>query len=215
MQANNGIDEKLKSLEHRIDMLKQRIELQKVGPEVDTARKILYGLEVKYDALRKSNGIFIAEATSTKKTSSFSEEELIQKLGAIYWIFGPSYEETVSFKRYRIDFLEILPNDKLDWGCLMRVKVHIYENDQPFIMKDVAIEFWKGWNDSTEVDDIGISFNDIDEKYNNCHWFLKLAYTLAKTWNKYFQTVPLIEAKKSGLLGQCNLISGEQQEELV
>lgn len=207
MQANNGIDEKLKSLEHRIDMLKQRIELQKVGPEVDTARKILYGLELKYDALKKSNGIFIAEATSTKKTNSFSEEELIQKLGAIYWIFGSSYEETFSFKRYRIEFLEILPNDKLDWGCLMRVKVHIYENDQPFIMKDVAIEFWKGWNDSTEVDDIGISFNDIDEKYNNCHWFLKLAYTLAKTWNKYFQAIPLIEAKKSGLLGQCNLIS--------
>ena len=124
MQTNE-INEKLKSLEHRIDMLKQRIELQKVGPEVDTARKILYELEAKYDTLKKSNGIFIAEATSVKKANSFSEEELIQKLGAIYWIFGPSYEETVSFKRYRIEFLQLLPNDGLDWGCLMRVKVHM------------------------------------------------------------------------------------------
>lgn len=199
MQANE-INEKLKSLEHRIDMLKQRIELQKVGPEVDTARKILKGLEAKYDTLKKSKGIFVAEVTSVKKANSLSEKELIQKLGAIYWIFGPSYEETVSFKRYRIEFLQLLPNDVLDWGCLMRVKVHIYENDQPFMMKDVVIEFWKGWRDSTEVDDIGISCNDTDVKYNNFHWFQKIEYTLAKTWNKYFQTVPLIEAKKSGLL---------------
>ena len=199
MQANE-INEKLKSLEHRINMLKQRIELQKVGPEVDTARKILYGLEAKYDTLKKSNSIFVAEITSIKKANSLSEEELIQKLGAIYWIFGPSYEETVSFKRYRIEFLQILPNDRLDWGCLMRVKVHIYENDRPFMMDDVVIEFWKGWNDSTEIDEIGISCNDADEKYNNFHWFQKIEYTLAKTWNKYFQTVPLIEAKKSGLL---------------
>lgn len=198
MQANE-INERLKSLEHRINKLKQRIELQKVGPEVDCARKILYGLEVKYDILKKNNG-FIAEATSVKKANNFSDEELSQKLGAIYWIFGPSYEETVSFKRYRIEFLQILPNDGLDWGCLMRVKVHIYENDQPFMMEDVAIEFWKGWGDSTEVDDIGISCNDTDEKYDNFHWFQKIEYTLAKTWNKYFQTVPLIEAKQSGLL---------------
>lgn len=196
---DNEINEKLKSLEHRIYILKQRIELQKVGPEVETARKILYKLEIKYDTLKKSNDTFIAEATSLKKANSFSEEELIQKLGAIYWIFGPSYEETVSFKRYRIEFLEILPNDRLDWGCLMRVKVHIYENDQPFMMKDVAIEFWKGRRNST-VDDIGISCNDTDEKYNNFHWFQKIEYTLAKTWNKYFQKIPLVEAKKSGLL---------------
>lgn len=194
------INEKLKSLEHRIDMLKHRIDLQKVGPEVDIARKILYRLEVKYDTFKKNNNIFIAEATSVKKDNNFSDEELSQKLGAIYWIFGPSYEETVSFKRYRIEFLQILPNNGLNLGCLMRVKVHIYENDKPFMMKDVAIEFWKGWKDSTEVDDIGISCNDINETYNNFHWFQKIEYSLAKTWNRYFQTVPLIEAKQSGLL---------------
>lgn len=92
---------------------------------------------------------------------------MIQKLGAIYWIFGSSYEETVSFKRYRIEFLQILPNDCFDLGCLMRVQVHIYENDEPLMMEDVAIEFWKGWSDSTEVDDIGVSCNDNDEKYYN------------------------------------------------
>lgn len=112
-------NEKLKSLEHRIEMLKERIELEKVGPEVDTARRILLGLEEKYDILKKSNGIFIAEATSGIKSNNFSEEVLNQKLGAIYWIFGPSYEETFSFKKYRIDFLEIVPNEEFDNGCLM------------------------------------------------------------------------------------------------
>ena len=208
MQANE-VNERLKSLEHRINMLKQRIELQKVGPEVDTARKILYVLESKYDTLKKGNGIFIAEATSAKKANNFSEEELSQKLGAIYWIFGSSYEETVSFKRYRIEFLQILPNDELNYGCLMKVKVQIYENDQPFMMKDVAIEFWKGWSDSAEVDDIGISCNDSDEKYNNFHWFQKIEYTLARTWNKYFQTVPLIEAKQSGLLEETRYLENK------
>ena len=64
-------NEKLKSLEHRIKMLKERIELEKVGPEVDTARRILLGLEEKYDILKKSNGIFIAEATSGIKSNNF------------------------------------------------------------------------------------------------------------------------------------------------
>lgn len=193
-------NEKLKSLEHRIEMLKERIELEKVGPEVDTARRILLGLEEKYDILKKSNGIFIAEATSGIKSNSFSEEVLSQKLGAIYWIFGPSYEETFSFKKYRIDFLEIVPNEEFDNGCLMRVKVNIYENDQPLITENAKIEFWKGWSDSTEVDDIGISCNNTNGKYNNFHWFRKIGYTLAKTWNEYFQTVPLIEAKESGFI---------------
>lgn len=205
MQSNE-INEKLKSLEHRICMLRQRIELQKVGSEVDTARKILYGLEAKYDILKKSNDIFVAEVTSVKKANNFSEEELSQKLGVIYWIFGSSYEEIVSFKRYRIEFLQLLPHDELNCRCLMRVKVHIYENDNPFMMKDVVIEFWKGWNDSTEVDDIGISSNDTDEKYNNFHWFQKIAYTLAKTWNKYFQTIPLIEAKQARLLEETKYL---------
>lgn len=195
-KEHNG---KLKSLERRIGMLKNRIELQKVGPEVDTARKILLGLEEKYDILKKSNGIFIVEATSGINSNNFSEEELSQKLGAIYWIFGPSYEETFSFKKYRIDFLEILPSDEFYNGCIMRVKVHIYEDSQ-LLIKDAEIEFWKGWNDSAEVDDIGISCNKTDGKYNNFHWFRKIGYTLAKTWNEYFQTVPLIEAKESGFI---------------
>lgn len=193
-------NDKLKSLERRIEMLKNRIELQKVGPEVDTARKILLGLEEKYDILKKSNGIFIVEATSGINPNNFSEEVLSQKLGAIYWIFGPSYEETFSFKKYRIDFLEIVPNEEFDNGCLMRVKVNIYENDQPLITENAKIEFWKGWSDSTEVDDIGISCNNTNGKYNNFHWFRKIGYTLAKTWNEYFQTVPLIEAKESGFI---------------
>ena len=200
MQVNE-VNERLKSLEHRINKLKQRIELQKVGPEVYTAKKILYGLELKYESLKKNNtSIPIPEATSPfKKMNDSFEEELIQKLGAIYWIFGPSYEETFSFKKYKIEFLEILPTYGNDSGCLMRVQVNIFENDEPLMTENVVIEFWKGWRDSTEVDDLGISCHG-HAKYNNFHWFKKISYTLAKTWNEYFKTLPLIEAKKSGLL---------------
>lgn len=199
MQVNE-VNERLESLEHRINKLKQRIELQKVGPEVYTAKKILYGLELKYENLKKNNGIFIPEATSFKKINDSFEEELIQKLGAIYWIFGPSYEETFSFKKYKIEFLQILPTYGNDWeGCLMRVQVNISENDEPLMTQNVVLEFWKGWRDSTEVDDLDISCHG-HVKYHHFHWFQKISYTLAKTWNEYFKTLPLIEAKKSGLL---------------
>ena len=80
---DNKINEKTKSLEHRIEKHKQRIELQKLGPEVDTARKILSGLEEKYETLKKNSCVFIAEATSGKKSGNFSEDELIKKLGAV------------------------------------------------------------------------------------------------------------------------------------
>jgi len=201
MQVNeNQENEKVKSLKHRIYMLKQRIELQEKGPEVDISRKILSKLEAEYEILKKDEDVFIPEATGIKRLNDAEERKMLQKIGVLYWIFGPTYEETVSYKRYRIEFLQLLPNDKLDMGCLMRVKVHIYENDQPFMMKDVVLEFWKGWSDSTEIDDIGISCNDRDIKYNNCHWFLKIEYSLAKTWNKYFKPIPLMEAKQSGLL---------------
>lgn len=124
-----------------------------------------------------------------------SEEELIRKLGAIYWIFGPSFEETFSFKTYRIKFLNIMPNSYVEDGCLMRVQVEIYENDKPFIMQSAKLEFWKRNPQSLVVDDVGLAWSDYHERYSNTHWFQKLAYTLANTWNKYFREMPRLEAR--------------------
>ena len=195
---NIDVTKRLEILEKRISKLDERIERQKVGPEVDTAKKIVSRLKAQYEKLQKDNGVFIPEATSSAN-SSFTEEELIDRLGAIYWIFGPWYEETFSFKNYRIEFLQILPNNYAP-ECVIKVQVHIYEDDKPLIMERAAIELWKGWGDSAEVDDINIAFNDRDFPYPNLHWFGKIAYQLAKTWNEYFRQVPLLEAKKSGYL---------------
>ena len=192
-------DVRLENLGKRIEKLRERIRLQKNGPEVITAKKILCRLEIEYEILKKKNGFVATESTCVAE-SDFLEEILIQRLGAIYWIFGSSYEQVVGFKKYRIEFVQILPNNHLNYGCLMSVQVHIYENDNPFLMDNVVLQFWKGWTDSTEVDDIGIASNDINTKYKTFHWFSPIGYNLAQTWNKYFRNVPLIEARESGLL---------------
>lgn len=191
------VSEKLKTLRHRIEMLEQRIERQKIGPEVDAARNLVEKLKDKYERLKKDNNIFAPEATSSKMADGMSEEELIQKLGSIYWIFGPSFEETFSFKTYRIEFLRILPNDNYADGCLMRVQVNIYENDKPFITQSAKLEFWKSSPRSPVVDDVGLAWSDYHERYSNTHWFQKLAYTLAQTWNKYFREMPMLEARNA------------------
>lgn len=188
----------LKILERRIAKLEERIQRQKIGPEVETSKKILFVLKKKYAELAKNNTVLIAEATTSSLHSTLSEEELIERLGAIYWIFGSSYEEEFSFKKYRIDFLRILPNNNSD-SCVMRVQVNVFENDKPFATENAIIEFWKGFKNSTEVDDLGFSCNQ-NTKYNNFHWFDRISYTLAKTWNQYFKDVPLLEARNSGLL---------------
>lgn len=203
--AVDGVQERLKILSKRIEKLEERIERQKVGPEVDVAKAIVCKLKAQYERLQKDNDAFIPEATSMEAFSGTTEEELIQKLGAIYWIFGPYFEETFSFKTYRIEFLQIMPNDHLEDGCLMRVRIHIYENNQPFIMENAKLEFWKSRPYSLEVDDVGLAWSDLDTKYSNTHWFQKLAYTLAETWNKYFRDMPRLETRTAIYLESGNV----------
>lgn len=195
-----NIKKMLESLERRISQLSARIKFQSSGIEFNVANKLLSGLISKRDQLLKDNKIVIPEATSSKRSTTFSDYELSQRLGAIYFIFGTSYEETFSFKTYRIEFLRLDNEQIKGTDCLLRVQVNIYENDKPFFMDETYLEFWKGWTDSTGVDDIAIKTNDTNEKYNNFHWFSKIAHTLAETWNRYFIDIPLLEAKKSGLL---------------
>jgi len=189
--------ERLKNLEHRILGLLERIKLQKNGPEVKIAQKILIGLQESYKEL-KDGKIFIPEITSVKRSDGLSEEELSQKLGVIYLIFGPSYEEVFSFHTYRIEFLYIKPN--CNEACIMTVMANFYEGDV-LLLKDAKVEFWKGYSDSTEIDDMGLAFNcDMSKYHHHSHWFCKLSYSLAETWNKYFRDVPMLEANIGGYL---------------
>lgn len=190
---------KMDALQRRIQKLEERIQRQKFGPEVETSKKILVGLMRKYELLKTNSSSVIPEASSDTQFQGVSEEQLIERLGAIYWIFGSSYEEIFSYKKYRIDFLKILPTNTPQ--MVMVVQVNIYENEQLFA-EHAEITFWKGFSDSVEVDDLGFS-SDYSTKYANCSWFEKLQYNLARTWNSYFKDVPLITAKESGLL-ECH-----------
>lgn len=196
----DNIQERLENLEHRIAKLSDRLKRQSTGFEANIANKLLFSLISKRDQLLKDNNIVIPEATSSKRNTTYSDDELSQRLGAIYYIFGPSYEETFSFKTYRIEFLRLDNEPIKGTDCLLRVQVHIYENDKPFLMDETYLEFWEGWADSAGVDDIAIKTNDKNDKYNNFHWFSKIAHTLKKTWNNYFREIPLFAAKKSGLI---------------
>lgn len=201
--------DRLKNLEHRIAKLRERVTRQKDGPEVEIAQRILSGLQAQYRALQKGKEI-IPETTSTKRFDGLSDEELAQKLGAIYLIFGPSYEENFSLHNYRIEFLEIVPSS--NDSCVMTVMANIYEDDL-ILISNAKIEFWQDGSDdctingadSAEVEDIGISRETISRKTStkyrhHWHWFEKLAYSLAKTWNKYFKNVPMLEAKTGGYI---------------
>ena len=196
----DNIQERLEKLEHKIAVLSYRLKRQSTGIEADATNKLLLSLISKRNQLLSDNHIVISEATSSKSNTAYSDYELSERLGEIYYIFGPSYEETFSFKTYRIEFLR-LDNERIkDTDCLLRVQVHIYENDKPFFMDETYIEFWKGWADSTGVDNIAIKTNDKNEKYRNFHWFSKIAYTLMETWNSYFREIPLFAAIQSGLI---------------
>lgn len=190
--------DRLEGLKRRIEKLQDRIRLQKVGSDVENARRLLVGLQAKYEILTKDAGAFIPEATSSKRSDGISEEELSQRLGTIFWIFGPSYEETFSFHTYRIEFLYTEQNNSRD--CFMTVIANIWEDDE-ILIKEAKIDFWRLWEDCDEVDDIGISCSDEANRYkHHFHWFSPLKYSLATTWNQYFKKVPKLESKTGGYL---------------
>ncbi len=193
---------RLENLAHRIKMLEKRIERQESGSEIDVAKNIISGLKKQYKMLEQNEFMFIPEATSAQRADTCTEEELADKLGNLYWIFGSSFEETFSFKKYRIVFLRTMPYEDLQNACVMRVQVEIYENDQPFVMREAKLDFWSRGNGSHEVNDIGLAWSDLNSKYSNTHWFQKLAYTLAYTWNKYFSNAHIIYKRNVSLL--CN-----------
>ena len=73
--AVDGVQERLKVLAKRVKKLEERIERQKIGPEVDAAKMLVSKLKAQYERLQKDNGIFIPEATSTQALGDAAEEE--------------------------------------------------------------------------------------------------------------------------------------------
>lgn len=191
--------EKIKNLDHRIRKLMERLSLQKDGSlEVLTTQRILEGLQEKKKQLL-SGQTFIPEITSVRRSDGMTEEDLYQRLGLIYLIFGPSYEETFSYHTYRIEFLYLSP--KPDNFCVMTVVADIFEDDQ--LLSHLAyIDFWKEHPDDNVVTDIGISYWDdsIHTKYkHHFHWFSKLAVSLAQTWNQYHRNISRLVSQNGGI----------------
>lgn len=176
----------INEVEKRIKKIKEIMKRPEIGSKLDICKRTLNILEEKFEILTKNPYTRISEVTSKQQ----SEEDLIYNLGPIYWVFGPSFEQSFSFKNYRIEFIKLLPNDAEDFGQVLKVQVEIYEDDEPLVTEDAVISFWKGWANSTEVDDIDLSYNQ-QSKYTTCHWFNCIAYSLATTWNEYFKDMKL------------------------
>lgn len=128
------------------------------------------------------------------------EDDLIDKLGAIYWIFGTCYEEEFSFKKYRIEFLKTVPPKYNMDSCLLSVEVNIYENDVLMTPDSTMITFYKWNNRYAQMNDIEISSKG-PIAYYNCNWFNRLSYSLYKTWNYYFANLTLIEVQDDNYIG--------------
>lgn len=176
----------IKELEKRIKKIRELMKRPEMSSKLDICKRTLNILEERLEILTKNPYTRIHEVACGQQ----SEEEVIYNLGPIYWVFGSSFEQSFSFKNYRIDFIKLLPNDAENFGQVLKVQVEIYEDDEPLVTEDAVISFWKGWANSTEVDDIGLSSNQ-QSKYTTCHWFSCLAYSLATKWNEYFKDMNL------------------------
>lgn len=172
-------------LKRRIEKMKDWMKRPEVSPDLEIYQNILSILEEKLEVLIQNPDIQIPEVTSLAIPED--EDDLINKLGPIYWIFGQSFEKNFSFKTYRIDFLRLLPNSEeaSRYGLILDIQVAIYEDNSPLVTEYAAISFWKGWTNSGKIGDLSISFNQ-PSKYNSLHWFDCISYYIAKTWNEYF-----------------------------
>lgn len=185
---NGGINMKtnVEVLKRRIEKMQDWIKRPEVISDIGTYKNILSILEEKLEVLIQNPDIQIPEVTSLAIPED--EDDLINKLGPIYWIFGQSFEKEFSFKKYRIDFLRLLPNSEeaSRYGLVLNVQVAIYEDNIPFLTQDAVLSFWKGY---FKVNDVSLSSNQTSTY--SFHWFNCLTYDIVKTWNKYVDNVSL------------------------
>lgn len=193
MEKQKNDEQKVEILKRRINLLEERIRLQKNGYEVDTAKKIRIKLQKKLEEFITENDVM---PTIDVFTSNSNDIKKAEELGVLYYIFGEYFEMEVSYKKYEVRFIHLLKNIKFDYGCLLSVEVEIYENDKPLLINKSRLEFWKAWNESTKLDDIGIYSSDEKYKYGSFHWLQPIKLAIINEWNYYFDSTPLIEAVK-------------------
>ena len=172
------------NLKNRITYLEKSNSFKELSP-------ILNKLSSKYKELSLKNvsDTFIPEASSNKRFLDISEEDLIKKIGIFYWIFGFSYEQTLNFDKYRIDFIKIRPNHFQELGYFINLKVNFYKNDC-LVLKNAQLLFVNIPN-TLELKDIKFCIECFTLYSLNTSDFTKVIETFINTWNYYFSGINL------------------------
>jgi len=186
------------NLNFRIQKLLQSLSWQDPRiQQIPSTSTLLSVLQEKLSQVQAGNTAPIPELSSLTRKDTLTPEELYQMCGPFYLIFGPNYEETISFHSYRVEFLfqKTLP----DIPTMQCVVADIFEDDL-LLMHHAEINFWKESIHSSKVSYVSTDYWDLNPqpKYQHIHWFGKLAYSLATVWNRYNEIIPALTTKQGG-----------------
>lgn len=145
-----------------------------------------------------SDNIFIPEASSDKRFLNISKVDLIKNLGIVYWIFGFAYEQTIISGKYRIEFIEIRPNNSKEFGCFLKLKINFYKND--VLVLDHAQLLFFNAPTTLEIKNIRLYIYHFRSYPLNTEDFDKIIDNLILTWNNYFSNITLSDDTLSSYL---------------
>lgn len=187
-----------RNLDFRIRKLLQSFSWQGPDtPQIPNASTLLNVLQEKRKNVLEGDTSPIPELSSLTRKDTLTPEELYSMLGSFYLIFGPAYEETISYHAYRVEFLFQKTAPSLH--SMFCVVADIFEDDV-LLMHRAEINFWKEYYQSPKVSFVSTDYWEPNPlpKYQHIHWFGKLAYSLATIWNRYHDVIPQLMPKQGG-----------------
>ncbi len=147
-----------------------------------------------------------------------SEEELTEKLGILYLIFGSTYQTYFNYHIYKTRLINQVEKS----AAFMRVKANVYEDDI-LICKEITIGFWPMHYGDDRVGDMEWSVDDSTKTFkkytNGCALYLnKILREMQDLWNSYFdevQKVPLIAGKNDYHNNIATSMTKERRREVI
>ena len=186
------------NLDFRIQKLLQSLSWQGPNtPQIPGKMALLNVLQEKRGHLLEGDVSPIPELSSLTRKDTLTPEELYSMLGPFYLIFGPVYEEIVSYHTYLIEFL--FQKTQPAPHSMFCVVADIFEDDV-LLLHRAEINFWKEHYQAPKVAFVSTDYWEPGPipKYQHIHWFGKLAYSLATIWNRYHDIIPQLEESQGG-----------------
>lgn len=186
------------NLNFRIRKLLQSLTWQDPSiQQIPGTSTLLSVLQEKLSQVQAGNVSPIPELSSLTRKDTLTAEELYHMCGPFFLIFGPTYEETISYHNYRIEFM--FQKTTPDIPTVMRIVADVFEDDV-LLMHRAEINFWKENLNSPKVRFVSVDYWEPHPmpKYEHIHWFAKLAHSLATVWNRYSSPIPALTTRQGG-----------------